>query len=346
MTKHQHWFILLFSLALYGFFTGCTEDSDEELVGNWVELGDLDGSVRGDAVAFTIGDYAYVGTGYNGTEDERLTDFWRYDPVKKTWTAIAPFPGAARSGAVAFAVNGKGYVGTGNAEVVDENGITTTKKMNDFYEYDPSTNTWQQIANFLGTGRYAAVAFAIGNYGYVGTGYDGAVKKDFYKYDPSSNTWTAVTSYGGSKVRDAVAFVIDDKGYVATGVDNGSYITDFYQYDPETNTWNEKRDIANVSSDSYDDDYNIVGAYGTAFAMGGRGYITTGGAGSAGVATWEYNPTTDLWVEKSNFEGSVRFDAVGFTINDRGYVSTGRSSGYYFDDLWSFYPNNEQSDED
>jgi N-acetylneuraminic acid mutarotase len=346
MTKHHYLIIALLNVVLYGFFTGCSDDDDEELVGNWVALSVLDGMARADAVSFPIDDKVYVGTGYNGTEDERLKDFWQYDATKDMWTRIANFPGAARNGAVAFTVNGKGYVGTGYSKVTNESGITEMTKMNDFYEYDPTLNTWRQISNFAGSGRYAAVGFGIGDYGYVGTGYDGNVLKDFFKYDPNSDTWSEVSSIRGSKRRDAVAFVIDNKAYVVTGVDNGSYVKDFYVYDPETDYWTEKRKIYNSSSDSYDDDYNIVGAYGVAFTMNGKGYVSTGGAGSAGSLTWEYNPTTDLWSEKSNFEGSPRLDAVGFSVNDRGYVSTGRSSGYYFDDIWSFYPNDDQDDED
>ena len=43
---------------------------------------------------------------------------------------------------------------------------------NDFWEYDPSTNTWTQKADFGGTARNWAVGFSIGNKGYIGTGYD------------------------------------------------------------------------------------------------------------------------------------------------------------------------------
>ena len=41
---------------------------------------------------------------------------------------------------------------------------------NDFWEYDPTTNTWTQKANFGGTPRDGAVGFSIGSKGYIGTG--------------------------------------------------------------------------------------------------------------------------------------------------------------------------------
>ena len=41
---------------------------------------------------------------------------------------------------------------------------------------------------------------------------------------------------------------------------------------------------------------------------------------------WEYNPTTNSWSQKEIFPGSNRDKAVGFSINDKGYVGTGSSS--------------------
>ena len=40
----------------------------------------------------------------------------------------------------------------------------------DFREYDPTLDTWTQVADFRGRPRDAAVAFAIGDQGYLGTG--------------------------------------------------------------------------------------------------------------------------------------------------------------------------------
>ena len=43
-------------------------------------------------------------------------------------------------------------------------------RLNDFWEYNPSTNTWTKKADFGGVGRVAAVGFSIGSKGYLGTG--------------------------------------------------------------------------------------------------------------------------------------------------------------------------------
>lgn len=328
--------VVFISTLIIISFACSKDDTAEELVGNWFSLSDFEGVPRSDAVAFTIGDKAYLGTGYDGSD--RLNDFWEYDPQLNQWTRKADFPGSPRNGAVGFGTDTKGYIGTGYDE---------TNKLKDFYEFDPATNTWDTIASFAGTARYGAIAFSINNQGFVGTGDDGNFLKDFWKYDPSTNQWTQIISLEGGKRRDAVAFVINGKAYVCTGIDNGNYEDDMWEYDPLTNDWNEKRYISNRSGDSYDDDYSdIIGTEKVAFSLNGKGYVVTGGVGSVGSSCWEYNPSTDLWKQKTSLEASARMQAVGFAISNIGYVTTGRSSSYYFDDLMGFNPDATQVDLD
>ena len=332
----NHQIILMVLVLALVTFTSCEDDDDEDLVGNWVEMSDFEGVPRSDAVSFVVNDLAYVGLGYDG--DERLSDFWSYDPVKDTWKQIADFPGTARNGAVAFAAGNKAYVGTG---------YDGTNKLNDFWEYNPATDQWSQIADFPGSARYGAIAIGLDDKGYVGTGYDGNYLKDFWEYNPAGNTWTQKVSVGGSKRKDATCFVINGLIYVAGGVDNGVYEEDFWAYDPDSDSWTGLRDIANTTDDDYDDDYlNITRINTVGLAANGKAWIMTGGQNTIGSTVWEYDPDTDLWEEKTGIEGSARMDAVGFVLNENCYVTTGRSSSYYFDDLWRFEPDEEYDEYD
>jgi hypothetical protein len=54
---------------------------------------------------------------------------------------------------------------------------------------------------------------------------------------------------------------------------------------------------------------------------------------------WQYDPATDLWVERTTFQGTPRIGAVGFSVDGRGFVVTGGSGGtLVYDDLWEFQP--------
>jgi N-acetylneuraminic acid mutarotase len=328
-------FLSLIFLSLTLLVSCKNDDEEEDLIGNWVKMSDFEGVPRADAVAFTIGSKAYVGTGFDGSD--RLNDFWEYNPEMDYWQQKSNLPDTARNGAIGFGTNSKGYIGLGYDGYV---------KLKGFYEYDPGTNTWSRKKDFKGTARYGAVSFCINNIGYVGTGYDGNTLKDFWKYEPNSDTWTPIVSIGGSKRRDAVAFVVDGIGYVVSGVNNGTYVTDFWAYNPVTETWAEKRQIADVTDDSYDDDYNFKGIYGVGFNIGSKGYLACSGQSTVSSTVWEYDPLSDLWEEKYSLEGTARMEAVAFTVNNKGYVTTGRNASYYFDDIWEFHPDEDYNEYD
>jgi len=330
------------SLILSSIFIsqGCsksTEDSDD-LVGNWKKSSDFDGNARSEAVTFTIGDSVYLATGT--TDRDRFKDLWVYSLSRQYWSQRADLPGAARNSAVGFTLGNKGYVGTG---------YDGTNKLKDFWEYDPAANTWTQKDDFSGTSRYDAVGFSVNNKGYLSCGFDGNYLKDLWQFDPSAasgNQWIQKASIGGSKRSAAQVFVLSDKAYICSGNNNGSSLNDLWMYDAATDTWSEKRKISNVSDDDYDDDYSISRSNGVAFIMGNYAYITSGENGSLLSATWQYDPSTDLWEQKTGFEGSVRVGAAAFTLNNRGFVLTGRSGSLSYDNMYEFEPSAEQDDDD
>lgn len=337
MMKTSFIFSLMAVSALVSII-GCSKASDSttDIIGNWVTGSDFDGNARSEAVSFTIGDHAYLSTG--STDRQRFSDLWEYDIDKKYWTQKADFPGVARNSAIAFSIGEKGYVGTG---------YDGTNYLKDFYEYDPSTNTWTQKADFGGSARYDAVGFALNNNGYISCGVDGNYLKDLWQYTPGISasdpgTWIQKASIGGSKRTAASAFVLNGIAYVVSGNNNGGTLTDLWSYNASTDTWIEKRKIADLSDETYDDDYSGIARYnGIAFVMGSRAYL-----GGMTASTWEYNDVTDLWVQKTDFEGSVRTGAVSFTLNDRGFVLTGRSGTTSYDNMFEFHPNEDQVDYD
>jgi N-acetylneuraminic acid mutarotase len=317
----------------------CTKtDSTEDIIGNWVKRSDFEGVARSEAVSFVINNKAYLGTGYDGTD--RLKDMWEYDPVQNFWVQKADMPVAGRSSAVGFAVGDKGYVGTGYDGVDDRK---------DFWQYNPAANAWVRKADFGGSARYDAVGFGLLGKGYITTGYDGNYLKDLWEYDAATDKWTQRASMGGTKRSGATVFVYNNKAYVCTGSNNGSTSTvnDLWVFDPTAATaWTEKRKISNVSSEDFDDDYNVVRANAVSFVMNNKAYISCGDGGGVYKSTWQYDFTTDLWEQKTDYEGTARTGAIGFTLSNRGYVLTGRSSNTPFDDVREFFPDNEYDEND
>jgi N-acetylneuraminic acid mutarotase len=336
MFSGKNWLYLPLVSVLFLACNKTSSSSSGTTTGNWINRYEMNGNVRSEAVSFVIGDTAYVGSGYDGSE--RLNDYYAYDAATNSWYQTADFPGTARNSAFAFSAAGKGYVGAGY------DGIN---KLKDFWQYDPSVNAWTQKQDFGGTARYDATAFALNNIGYVVAGFDGAYLKDFWQYDPSSDTWTEKPNGIGSKRSAAVGFVYNNEAYIVTGTNNGQLVTDFWKYSASTDTWTELRKISNVSDESYDDDYSdIVRSNAVAFVMGDYAYLSTGENGSYISNTWRYNFATDIWERRTAFEGAARSGAVGFGVQNRGFVTTGRSSSNYFDDVYEFNPDEDYNSND
>lgn len=325
----------------------CSSSDDSEKLGNWVKRADFDGYARKEAVSFVINDTAYVGTGFGGPDaGSKLNTFYKYDAVKDSWQAIAsltdpndPFNNLSRTGAAAFAAAGKGYVCTGFD--------TAYRALKDAWAYNPTTNSWSEVASLPAEAeaRYYAVGFSIKDFGFIGTGTtgsSGSYLSDFWKYNPSSNSWTRANSVK-DKRRQAVAFVINDSAYVVTGSSTSETATRMYVYDFTNDQWNEKSQIKNATDFSYDDDYTTIARYGAvAFVINNKAYITTGSS----TTTWEYNPITDRWDEKTAFDAASRTTAVGFTVLGRGFVATGISSSANLDDTREFLPTEENDTND
>lgn len=307
--------------------TACGSDDDTTL-GNWVTGTVFDGSPRSSAISFTIGNYGYAGTGYDG--DDYLKDFWRYNIDGGYWEQLEDFPGAARSSASAFAIGNNGYVGTGY------DGINYLK---DFYKYSTTDAAWVTVPlnEFPGTARRGALGFGSGSYGYVGTGYDTTGdKKDFFKYDPATDSWTEIYGFGGNKRHDGSSFTIGSLVYMGFGSSNDINQKDFWVFDTGSETWTRLRDL------DYKDSYSLTRTGATAFAIGNYGYI----CGGDKATVWEYDPAADLWQDKTQFEGASRQDAIAIYNGARAFIALGKYGNSYYDDMWEFKPFEEKDDDD
>ncbi len=317
-----------------------------EDTGNWIKRSEFEGSQRTNAASFVIGDFAYIGGGYDGTA--RLNDFWKFDPTGNgSWRQVADFTGTARSNAVGFAVGNVGYITTGNDGNV---------KLKDNWAYDATANAWTKKGDFPGAARYDAVAFAINGKGYITTGYGDNTSggssnlKDIWEYNPAGDAWTQKTSLGGDKRTGASVFVYNNVAYVFAGMNNGYGVNDMWAYDPSNDSWTAKRKLSNVTDSTFDDDYtDITRAYAATFVIDKFGYLSTGQlvapssstGGSSGISTktWTYDFSTDTWSRRTAYEGKARTGAVGFTVKNRGFIATGGAgSSSFYDDIWELNP--------
>ena len=76
-----------------------------------------------------------------------------------------------------------------------------------------------------------------------------------------------------------------------------------------------------------------------------RGYVVGGYLGGYDhfKDCWEYNPTTNVWLQKADFPGAKRRWVMGFVINDKVYIGlggfmNGPSNYTYYSDFYEYNP--------
>jgi N-acetylneuraminic acid mutarotase len=258
------------------------------------------------------------------------------------WVQAPSIFGMVRTYAFAFTIGAKGYMGGGEGYNVNARGVNpnTIGTLSDFWQYDPSTNSWTQEANLL----YAlerTSTFVVGTQGYIGTGFhavynsstgwDVATVSRLYQYDQASNTWTRKADFPGGDRRDAVGVAISNEGYIGTGdPQNMAFYKDWWQYDPPTDHWTRKADMPGTWGR----------AEASAFSIGPNGFVTCGSIFAVGPAyandLWRYDPILNTWIQEASLPGPGRIYATGFNYGNYGALTCGDGGNGYLNDFWYY----------
>lgn len=338
-------------------------------IGTWIKKIDIGTDIkRYLAVSFVIGRKLYVGTGSNRisgycvycqepgsySSGSLKNDFWEYDVDTDVWKKLADFPGGARASAVGFSLNNKGYLGLGTDIDTDFSIFTKseTNEKTDFWEYDPSTDTWRQLTDFPGGGRKASVGFSMNNKGYVGLGSNqGSYLNDFWEFNPNADTWRQLTDFPANGRAAAVGFSIGNFAYVGMGQHNPTNnlpndtiadlgeCFDFWQYSPETNSWIRKAYLLS-GVPNYEGFSNFGRDFAVGFSLANKGYVGLGHL-SAYLSSdrrdlYQYDPVKDKWRIATDCPFNAR-GSIAFTIDDRAFLGMG-----YFE--WKTGTHNLDSD--
>ena len=271
------------------------------------------------------------------------------------WTQKSSFGGVGRHRAVGCATSNRGYLGLGHV-----NGSGIDISYNDWWEYDPASDSWTQKANYP-VNNHGAVSFVADEKPFVGGG--SALGGEFYKFDPINNSWNQIASCPYFNPGDCQGFSVNNKGYVYLG-------NQLAEYDPFTNSWNLKT-TAPIGFNNWSCAFSIEGSGfvksgnklyeykpshdqwiqradfpgnstggSSAFTINQKGYVTCGYVGSLAQVSeqvWSYSPGTNSWQQEIEFPGTARRFPVAFSIHERGYFGSG-TNGINLNDFWQFNP--------
>lgn len=296
----------------------------------WVRKADFAGVPRSDGSSFAldtdgdgIDDMGFYVAGWDLNTNIDRNDMWAYDPVADTWTQKASLPGQARRIATSFVIDNIAYVGCGAYTTAPGN------YLNDFYAYDPITDTWTQVSSLPGSTRWGAVGFSIYGKGYVAVGSSNSASssanlKELYEYDPQTDTWTRKSDFPSTARRAGIAFSVDtdgngvpDKGYIAFGSTNTSTrYNDIWEYDQITDTWTE---MSPSAMGAVNQPNGVV--IGDEIIVGMGTFVNA----QLNDELWRYSATTDSWTFETLFPDTLSQASGCFAINGKMYITCGRS---------------------
>lgn len=154
------------------------------------------------------------------------------------WTQLSDFGGSGRHRASSLVIGNRAYVGCGH---INGSGVETI--FNDWWEYDPATNAWEQKANIpwvADTSMFPnpfydfmdCVGFELNGKGYIGKGID----YPFFSYSPATNTWTELNQMAPLYISTFISKPIQSHGlgFVYSFEDQSIKI-----YTPSLDSWME-----------------------------------------------------------------------------------------------------------
>ncbi len=269
----------------------------------------------------------------------KAPDFYSYNPANDSWKVLAPWlPGT----------EGK-LPGKGSAGCADGNGnIYATKGNNKsgFWKYDANANAWTQkkdvplgVSNKRvkgGTSITWAVKGSVGS-PYLLKGY----KNEFYRYDVGGDSWQTLTPapVGSNQKWDKGSWVAwEGDSFHRIYAFKAKYM-EFYSYNTDTDSWSAA--LASMpaagSAGSKKAKDGSCGAWIGDFVMKPNNIFSLKGGNTREF--WQYNTTTNSWVEKETiptgaFKKKVKSGAGIVAAGSVLYATKGNKSN----EFWQYTP--------
>jgi len=255
------------------------------------------------------------------------------------WVQVASLPNAFNEThhSFAFSFDDIGYIVAGNS---------ATGFRDDFYQYNPDTDSWTELPPFPGAARGFAIGDTWDQKAYFGFGRDSGslLNDDWWVYDIALNTWSQKDDLPSVSRHHPYQFGIGDYVYTGLGHGNGIF-NDWFRYDIAEETWTE---VATLPADTWDELPPHPGASRWApasFIINGEVYIINGTSFSeyitdiykfdlnTALSTTELtNSTTRIYpnpaIDIINIDvpGNLKYQANLYDLNGSVIISTTNKS--------------------
>ena len=188
---------------------------------SWLQLANFPGDGRQHPAMIVVNNNIYMGCGGNGNGN--LGDWWEYNISLDIWTQKSNITGNNRHHPYYFGIGDYAYVGFGHGSLPGPGSNSSPYIYNDFYRYDPSNDSWLQLADFPSEARVAGTQFSYNGKGYIlsgeGDNHQPLNSGEFWEYDPNNDSWSQLTSHPGGAIWAPGNFIIGCDVYFLLGQD-------------------------------------------------------------------------------------------------------------------------------
>lgn len=276
------------------------------------------------ANCFVVSKIAYIGL-------NNKKDFWAYDTDKNTWRKLKDFPGIPRMYGTGFVSGNKIYFGTGLSNYYSN--LQTS--INDWWEYDISTNSWLQKNNFP-VATYNSIGFNDNDGCFMSNGYKYTYNKSpaYYtfflqalKYNPENDSWSnQVIGSWDDYTFSSMNFWIPCKS-VGNEVYVNLGIREVYRYTDRIYIINSKNNTMKSIAD-YPMNLNCETI---SFYINGKVFIRKKAIDeySSSSAFYYYDDINNKWKPAQTDVYSLLRYGIAFEVDNIGFVGLGNSNQMY-----------------
>ena len=201
-----------------------------------------------------------------------------------------------------------------------------------------TSQSWNQVSNFIEDGKHHPITFANDNYGFVVCG---SYTNDVFKYDKLNDSWSQLQDFPAAGRGYSYGVTVENKAYMGLGsTSNGLYPNDWWEYNMDNDSWTQK---SSLPTDGRNHPAMI--------AINNKIYMGCGSNDNGNLGDWwEYDITNDAWSQKTSIIGNDRHHPFYFGIGDYAYVGFGHGSSpvagsnptsYIYNDFYRYDPTND-----
>ena len=229
----------------------------------------------------------------------------------------------------AFSFDDMGYIVAGNSN---------TGVRDNFYQYNPVTDSWTELTPFPGVARGFAIGDTWDGKAYFGFGNDGTSRlNDLWVFDPSDMSWTELASCPCAERTHPAMIANNGKVFVGLGGSSSGNMNDWWEYDITLNTWSQKDDLPSLPRHH-------------PYQFGIGDYVYTGfGHGNSIFNDWfRYDIAGETWTQVATLPAEGRVAGTQFSYNGFGYVLSGDGNNHgsmNTGEFWAYDPVTDTWDE-